>query len=57
MNNPFISNSYHNRVDTPNYELYFDRNGSINKFVKLLEKRGFIVQKGSISYIDIKVSQ
>ena len=48
-----ISNAHHNRVDTPKYEHYFDRNGSINKFVKLLEERGFIVQKGSISYIDI----
>jgi len=53
MNDPNISNPYHNRVDTPEYEHYFDRNGRINKFVKLLEERGFIVQKGSISYIDI----
>jgi hypothetical protein len=48
MNNPIISNPYHNRVDTPKYEHYFDRSGSINRFVKLLEGRGFIVQKGSI---------
>ena len=51
MNDPNISNPYHNRVDTPEYEHYFDRNGRINKFVKLLEERDFIVQKGSISYI------
>lgn len=53
MDNPMASNPYHNRVDTPEYEHYFDKNGSIYKFMKILEERGFIVQKGSISYVDI----
>lgn|GEM_PF-3220791 len=53
MDSSITSSPYHNRVDTPNYEHYFDRNGNINKFVKLLKERGFIVQKGSIRYIDI----
>jgi hypothetical protein len=53
MDNSIINNPYRDRVDTPKYEYYFDKNGSISKFIKLLEERGFIVQKGSISYIDI----
>ena len=45
--------SYPNKVDTPMYEYYFGKDGSIKYFIKLLEKRGFIVQKGSLRYIDI----
>ncbi len=44
---------YPNRVDTPMYEYYFDKDGSIKYFIKLLERKGFIVQEGSLRYIDI----
>lgn len=44
---------YPNRVNTPMYDYYFDKDGSIKYFVKLLEERGFIVQKGNLSYIDL----
>lgn len=53
LNDTDISCKYNNKVDTPMYEDYFDKNGSIRCFVKLLEERGFIVQKGSLRYIDI----
>ncbi|HHT88179.1 MAG TPA: hypothetical protein GX002_04125 [Clostridiales bacterium] len=45
MNNPGISSTFHNRADTPKYEYYFDRNGSIDKFAELLDERGFIAQE------------
>lgn len=35
------------------YPCYFDKNGSINDFISILEKRGFIVQEGKLSYVDI----
>ncbi|NLM36143.1 MAG: hypothetical protein GX206_11945 [Clostridiales bacterium] len=44
---------YDNPVDTPGYEHYFDRQGSISKFVRLLDEKGFILQEGTIRYIDI----
>jgi hypothetical protein len=42
-----------NKVNTPGYSHYFDKNGSIGNFVKLLKERGFVVQKGRLSFIDL----
>jgi len=35
------------------YKPMHEKDGKIKYFIKLLEKKGFIVQKGSIQYIDI----
>lgn len=49
MNDNDRRNSNTNEVDKPIYET----DGRIKHFIKLLEKKGFIVQKGTLQYIDI----
>ena len=42
---------YSNKKKT--YKPVYKKDGRIKDFIKLLEKNGFIVQKGSLQYIDI----
>lgn len=53
MHNVYRRYPCQNKANTPGYNFYFDKNGSIRHFVKALEKSGFIVQKGRLRYIDI----
>ncbi|MFX3624866.1 MAG: hypothetical protein ACE3JP_12735 [Ectobacillus sp.] len=38
----------------PMMDEFIDPNGNVNKFVSILEERGFIVQEGELKYIDSK---
>jgi hypothetical protein len=40
-------------LQTEAYKPMYEKDGRIKYFIKLLEKKGFIVQEGSLQYIDI----
>ncbi|MCX7746389.1 MAG: hypothetical protein N2645_05820, partial [Clostridia bacterium] len=44
---------YYHLPSTPISNFHFDKNESIRNFISILENRGFIVQEGKISYVDI----
>jgi hypothetical protein len=44
---------YPKQVISPMYDYCFDQNGGIRNFKEILEHRGFIVQKGRLSFIDL----
>ncbi|EKQ57714.1 MULTISPECIES: hypothetical protein [unclassified Clostridium] len=53
MNKIYKRYPYKNRINVPMHNCYSNKNGSIKHFTRILEERGFIVQEGKLSYLDI----
>ncbi len=59
MNKPY--NTYNNQImnqysylsGTPSYNSYYDSNQTVQNFKSIMENQGFIVQEGTLRYIDI----
>lgn len=52
-NTTYKTYPYPHCANTPIYNPYFNEQDGISNFISNLEERGFIVQKGSLRYIDI----
>ncbi|WP_297429554.1 hypothetical protein [Clostridium sp.] len=53
MNKIYKRYPYKNRINAPMHNRYSNKNGSIKYFARILEEKGFIVQEGKLSYLDI----